>query len=113
VTELVALPLWQILAMVAGIVLVVAPAIGVPSAIFGARYGAKIAIELCSQQWDCNMRKAAVNKGWQKRLRRELDEAKREHPDVLAEQRRREDADRSGSVRTRAQEDIDNDGHKG
>ena len=112
-THVVVLPVWQLLAIVAGIVLVVAPAIGIPSAIFGARYGARMAIATCSQHWDCNMAKAEEREGWTRQLVRQHEELIREHPDALAARQKQEDADRSGSIRTRAQQDIDNDGHKG
>jgi hypothetical protein len=116
-TELVAIPLWQLLTMVTSIVLVVAPAIGIPSAVFGARYGAKMAIQVCSQHWDCNMTKASERVGWTKQLKRQHDELMREHPDALAIRRAAEDVDRAEQpkvdTRIRAQQDVDNDGHKG
>ena len=76
-THVIVMPVWQLLCLVVA----VAAGTSIPSAAFGARRGARMAIEVCSKRWDCNMLKAEERAEWQKKLRRELDEAKREHPE--------------------------------
>jgi hypothetical protein len=50
-----------------------------------------MAIKVCSARYDCNMAKASEHAGWTKKLQRQAEELKREHPDVRA---RRESEDK-------------------
>lgn len=110
------MPIWHIVAMIAIVVMIVAPAVGIPSAIYAARYGARSAVELCAKNWECPMQKDAVRQTWQANLKRQHEELLREHPDTLARRRAAEDVERSETPavgRTRAREDDDIVGHKG
>ena len=110
--HVVIMPVWELLLFVVG----VAAGTSIPSAAFGARRGARMAILTCSAHNDCAMVKAQERVGWTKQLKRQHDELMREHPDALAIRRAAEDVDRAEQpkvdTRTRAQQDSDLDGHK-
>lgn len=111
-THVVIMPVWELLLLV----FAVAAGTSIPSAAFGARRGARMAILTCSAHNDCAMVKTQERAGWTKQLKRQHDELMREHPDALARRRAAEDVDRAGQpkmdIRTRAQQDVDQDGHK-
>jgi hypothetical protein len=91
VTHIILLPLWELIALVAG----VSVASSIPSAYFAARRGAANAIRACSQHNDCALVKDAVRQGWTEQLVRQHAELLREHPDVLARRRAAEDEERN------------------
>jgi len=86
-THVIVLPIWQLILIVA----LVAAGTSIPCSAFGARRGARMAIKVCSARYDCNMAKASEHAGWTKKLQRQAEELKREHPDVRA---RRESEDK-------------------
>ena len=79
-TALVVLPLWQVLLGVLGI----AALVGVPSAYFGAKYGAKLAVELCAQQMGCEMRIEKERKQDTQNLEEQLRALHSRHPELKA-----------------------------
>ena len=81
-SALIVIPLWQALVFLATVVLVVAPAVGVPSAIFGARYGAKLAVEACAKHWQCPIYQAAANATDTADLEEQLLALRAEHPEI-------------------------------
>lgn len=111
---LVILPLWQVLLGALGI----AATVGFPSALLGARYGAKLAIEMCARQQGCAMRAADERKQTTQNLEEQLASLRKAHPEFQAV---REATDRvladTGEhpaipPERRAQQDRDRDGQK-
>jgi hypothetical protein len=84
VNQLVVLPLWQWLAMIAILVAVVAPAVGIPSAIFGYKRGARQAIAICSEHWECAMVQNAKRKSDTQNMRDQLEALHKAHPEILS-----------------------------
>lgn len=114
--HVVVMPVWELLLLVVGVAAFSSSVTGIPCAYFAARRGATNAIRACSAHNDCAMVRAQERVGWTKQLKRQHDELMREHPDALAIRRAAEDVDRAEQAkvdtRTRAQQDIDLDGHK-
>jgi hypothetical protein len=75
---LVILPLWQVLLGALGI----AATVGFPSALLGARYGAKLAIEMCSKQQGCAMRVTEERKQTTQDLEAQLAALHLAHPEL-------------------------------
>ena len=131
-TALVVLPLWQVLLGVLGI----AALVGVPSAFFGAKYGARLAVELCAKQQGCAMRLGEERKHDTQNLEEQLRALHAAHPELKAaraaadrilretgespampEPRPGDQLDTTGihhvpTEDRRAQQDKDRDGHK-
>ena len=85
-SALIVIPLWQALVFLTAVVLVVAPAVGIPSAIYAARYGAKLgaelAVEACAKHWQCPIYQAAANATDTADLEEQLLALRAEHPEI-------------------------------
>ena len=93
------------------IVVMVAAGTSILSAAFGARRGARMAIEVCSRNWDCKMAKAGPQAMDTADLEAQLAELRARNPELAAIHKAMERAD-STPVRTRAKEDEGMDGNK-
>ena len=105
--HLAVLPVWQLLMLV----VVVAAGTSIPSAVFGATRGARMAIELCSQHWGCPLAQAGERAQNTADLADQLAALRAAHPEIAVVRAAMHQAD-SAPVRTRAKEDVDLDGHK-
>ena len=76
----VVLPLWQILLMVTGIVVVVGGCAGY----LGARIGAKLGVQACAQHWQCPLQQQAKADQFTADLAARADEFERQHPEIVA-----------------------------
>ena len=81
---LVVLPMWQWLGMIAAVVVVVAPSVGIPSAIIGFKMGMKKAIKICSAHWDCRMRLTEQQDATTQDLSAQLKALHEKDPDLFA-----------------------------
>jgi hypothetical protein len=64
-------------------VIVVGAAVGVPVGIFCAKYGAKLAIEMCGEQNDCALRIKDEKKQTTQDLEKQLQALHAKHPEIL------------------------------
>jgi hypothetical protein len=98
---MVIMPVWELLLLVVA----VAAGTSIPSAAFGARQGARMAIELCSAQWECPMSKAEQHAANTADLEAQLAVLRARHPELAVVQEAMQNAN-SDAV-------IDQDDHKG
>jgi hypothetical protein len=77
---LVILPLWAAFLGAIGI----AAMVGFPSALIGARYGAKLAVDLCAKQQGCVMRVNQERKQTTQNLEEQLAALHVAHPELKA-----------------------------
>jgi hypothetical protein len=108
---LVILPLWQVLLGALGI----AATVGFPSALLGARYGAKLAIEMCARQQGCAMRAADERKQTTEDLEAQLAALHLKHPELKAAREAMnkvlaDTGENPAIPERRAQQDKDRDG---
>ena len=101
------MPLWELLLLVVA----VSAGTSVPSASFGARRGARMAIKICSEHNDCAMNIAKRNDQNTADLEAQLAALRAAHPEIAAVRAAMDKAD-TGQTRTRALEDERMDGHK-
>lgn len=81
---LVCLPLNYWLSWITGIVVVVAAVVGIPTAIFGARHGSRLAIELCAKQQGCVMRVTEEQKQTTQNLQSQLEALHAQNPELFS-----------------------------
>jgi hypothetical protein len=84
VTQLVQLPLWEWLALLLTVAIVVGP----PSAYFGAKYGARQAIAICSARHGCAMVEERDRRETTQNLRAQLDSMHKADPELFARLKR-------------------------
>jgi len=82
--QLVVLPLWQWLGMIAALLLVVTPSVGIPSAIIGFKMGVKKAIKICSAHWACPMNQEKQQEATTQDLSAQLKAMHEQDPDLFA-----------------------------
>jgi TolA-binding protein len=75
---LIIIPVWAAILGAVGI----AAMVGFPSALLGARYGAKLAVELCAKQQGCAMRVNQERQQTTQNLEEQLAALHKKHPEL-------------------------------
>ena len=107
-THVIVMPVWELLLLMVAVSIVTS----IPTSYFAAKRGGRNAITWCSQHNDCYMRISEKNASNTADMEAQLAALRKAHPEIAAVREAMDKVD-TGTHRVRAQQDIDNDGHKG